>query len=209
MKLRVVILIAAGALLAGCAGQGLVAKAAQQAPQEKAPYTGSIEEMQQLLLDPGVDLAGRESLMEKIDIQKQVEAQKAAAENNRAPKTETGLPAARGLQAGQEIPSGIFEGSEGILKPDVMQVVNFWQGPVQNGTAQVFAGSEPDDANRGLVMVIWTGSDPTGSQATRFPMAESHGALRVVAVEGQIATLMADDGTQWQFDLSVGVFTPK
>jgi hypothetical protein len=163
----------------------------------------SLESMQRQLFDPKLDVASRESLMEKIDLQKKADADREAGISNPAPKDATGaLPQANSAMAQAENSSGIYEGSDAIVKPDEAQVNNYWQGKLGDLDTVVLAGSVPNDPTQGLILLISSGSGAQTGSYERFLTPEKNGSLRIVSVHDTRIVLQTANGGQIQFDLT-------
>jgi hypothetical protein len=197
------------------ASQMITAANAEPAVMAKGlPPAGSdlppSEQMQAQLMDPRLDVAARESLMEKIEIAKNVEQQQAAEIVSPAPK-ETPDFGSAGLMMDQlQIETGIFPGPEAMIRPSLMQVTNYWQGVVDGQIVMVFAGSAPDNPRQGLVVVATTSLDPAVGDI-RFealPAPGETGSLRVVSETGGLLTLETPGGAQLAFRITTKSFEP-
>lgn len=161
------------------------------------------------VFDPNLDPQGRESLSEKLAIETRKTADRAAGEVNPAPKDK--LPPAptaeSQLFANSTPPSGIFNGSEGMVKPEEAQINNHWQGMIDGQSMMVMAGSEPLDTSKGLVIVL--SSD--GFSLTGFlRIAAPAGMSSLKVVEAAKTTLVLEDlnRTRVTFDLVSQAFIP-
>jgi len=176
-------------------------------PTPTAPPGAIISE--QRLFDPNLDLQSRESLNEKLEIEALKATQKAAGEANPAPKDK--LPPAPTVVnqavANPPAPSGIYNGSEGMVKPEQAQINNYWQGAFNGKALMVMAGSEPVDTSKGLVIVVSSdGFSVTGFEIVLAP--QGVGSLKVVEATGAILTLEDQSGNRLTFDLASQAFIP-
>ena len=197
------------------AGQMITAARAEPAAvAEGLPQAGSdlppSYRMQAHLMDPGLDVAARESLMEKIEIPKNIEQQQTADTVPPAPK-ETPDFGPAGLMMDQlQIETGIFPGPEAMIRPSLMQVTNYWQGVVDGQVVMVFAGSVPDNPQQGLVVVATSSLDPAVGDiqfVARQAPGET-GSLRVVSESGGLVTLETPGGAQLIFSITARSFEP-
>ena len=160
------------------------------------------EDMQTKLMDPGVDLHGRETLMEKIDIQKRLEGIQETGKNNPAPKDSAANPAPAAMVASVPVETGIFEGSEGMVHPDQGAIQNYWRGVVKGKIVMVMAGAKAGDNNQGLVIVLTASTDPSdNSISIEYYLAPVRsGSLRVVSEKNHRIELQTTQGAKIGFN---------
>ncbi len=159
------------------------------------------------LFDPNLDPQSRQSLSEKLDINARKAADQATGAENSAPKDKlppmpTSQPQAL---ANSGALTGIFNGSEGMVKPEQAKINNYWQGMLDGKSTMIMAGSPPEDTSTGLVIVVSSdGFSVTGYQVIAAPAGVS--SLKVV--DFSTTTLVLEDlsGTQITFDLQTQSF---
>jgi len=184
------------------AAQKSIAAAAELPPSER---------MQQQLLDPRLDAAARESLMEKIEMAKNSEQQQSAAETIApAPKQAPDFAGDALMKALPQVESGIFPGPEAMIRPSLVQVSNFWQGVRDGQIVMAFAGAQSENPRQGLVVIATTSLDPSVGdiQFETFLAPGETGSLRVVEEKNGVLALEARDGARLSFDLGAKSFGP-
>lgn len=164
--------------------------------------------MQATLMDPAVDLAGRETLMEKIEIRKRVDDNEKAGQSKPGDKTSPVQAAPQAVMAASQVETGIFEGSEGMIRPEQAAIQNYWRGVVDGKVIMLMAGASAQDPNQGLVVRIEASLDPADNsiQFEFFNSPRKDGSLRVSEVKGNLVTLQAPGGAILQFDLQKRTF---
>ncbi|HMN62583.1 MAG TPA: hypothetical protein PJ988_19620 [Anaerolinea sp.] len=171
-----------------------------------ATSTGPIVS-EQRMFDPNLDPQSRESLSEKIAIQTRTAADQAAGEANPAPKDKVPPLPAQPQQAvaGPQAQVGIFNGSEGMVKPEQAQINNYWQGEIDGKPTMVLAGAEPQDSAKGLVIVVTSdGFSVTGFHI--IPAPEGVSSLKAVDYTPQTLFLEDANGNRLTFDLKTQAF---
>lgn len=126
-------------------------------------------------------------------------------------------PAPKDPKAGPEVPhglvieespvssEGIYEGSGGLIRPSFINVQNMWERRDGGAGMQVFAGSEPEEASQGIIIVI--DARELGRRDTQSYLAPGKtGPLRILSVEAGVVTLLQDDGSIIAFDLESRLF---
>jgi hypothetical protein len=168
------------------------------------------EQMQAQLMDPRLDVAARESLMEKIEIAKNIEQQQAAGDIPPAPKETPDFGSAGLMMEQLQIETGIFPGPEAMIRPSLMQVTNYWQGVVDGQVVMVYAGSAPDNPQQGLVVVATSSLDPAVGeiQFLALPVPGETGSMRVVSENNGLLTLETPGGAQLTFNIAARSFEP-
>lgn len=169
----------------------------------------SVAAMQQQLMDPKLDVASRQSLMEKIDLQKRADADRDVGQRDPASKGGTPrLPQTNQLAAvPQGNSSGIYPGSDGMVKPEEAQVNNYWQGKLGALDVVVLAGSAPGDPTQGLVIVVTSGSTTGQGAYQRILAPDKNGSLRILKAEAGKLQIQAENGAMLTFDLNKLEFT--
>jgi hypothetical protein len=175
------------------------------APAQAQPPAESLQEQ---LLDPRLDIASRESMIEKVEMEKNRAEQQAAAEAApAAPKTAPEFGGTALMASVAEVESGIFPGPEAMIRPSLMQVNNFWQGVIDGQVVMALAGAATDSAE-GQVVIVTTSLDPAVGEIRfeTYPAPDGSGALRVVAADDGVLTLETAQGAQLTFDLASRTF---
>lgn len=168
------------------------------------------ERMQLQLVNPQLDTASRESLMKKIEMAERVEKEQQSGETAPAPKLTFEVSSQPEVKALTEVESGIFPGSEGMIRPSQAQINNYWQGSVDGQSVMVFAGAATDNPNQGLVVVVTASLDPAVSDIhfeTVLAPGET-GTLRVDTESDGLLTLETLNGTELIFNLNEKTFEP-
>lgn len=173
-----------------------------------------IETLTALLNSSQVDEEGKKSVRMKLDMAIRMATQEASLRPKSGqgplPKDATPTPSAVVAQAvisTPEIAQGIFEGSQGLVKPSTATIANMWQGWLNGTGYQVFAGSQPDQPEAGLVIVVTLDpGSPTGS-AVKYPAPEGVDSLRILNVNGPAISLQSKSGARLTFDLSTKTYT--
>jgi hypothetical protein len=183
------------------------------AEQKSMASTGKnppVDNMQQKLMDPKLDPAARESLMEKIDLAQKADADQKAGETGPAPKAAPDFGSQPQSKVMTQVETGIFPGSEGMIRPSQAQINNYWQGLVGGQIVMVFAGASAEDPNQGLVVVVTTSADPNVSdiQFKTVTAPGASGSLRVVDEGDGVIRLQNPQGIELRFDRVKFAFIP-
>lgn len=191
----------------GTARSGSASLVLQKATVESP---GDLEQFQTRLLNPAVDQPGREALIEKIEIQNREDALQKSGEENPASKTNAPEVASSKVQTELSVETGIFEGSEGMVRPEQGNIQNYWRGIVDGKIVMLMAGAKAGDDTIGLVVVITASSDPVDNQVAidYIPALVRSGSLRVVSVKNNIANLQTFRGEILHFDVKKHEFVP-
>lgn len=189
------------------------AQPAQSDPAQKvaaqAPTPGLPILSEERLFDPKLDVDSRAALTEKLEMQEQIEADRAAGAAAPAPKDQPSLlPNVAGAKDVTGQPeSGIFPGSDGMVKPEVANILNYWVGSVDGQTLIVMAGSEPENGAMGLVIVMVNdGFSVSGYRHITAP--DGVQALRVTRQDEMMLVLEDAQSRTVKFDLSRLEFVP-
>lgn len=205
------LIVAVGAWIAGRMLGQANATSVQQVvptavPQDNRP---ELERLQEQLLDPRLDVEARESMMKKIDLLKQAEADRQAGGPAPAPKVPPEFPQQNQVLAPAEIETGIFPGSEGMVKPSVAQINNYWQGPVDGQVVMAFAGALSDDPQQGALILATIPGDPMQEIGfVTYLSPAKGGTLRVSSETEGILTLSQADGAMLRFDMRARTYLP-
>ena len=162
----------------------------------------------------------RASLAEKLQIARESQDQERAAQS--APADWAGLQkkaadlraASEAIEARptvtmprQSAGSGyIVEGLQPPFPAAVFLGRNQWFREDGKGTREVaWAGSQGSNSDQGTIVLIIR--DAAGARVEGFyPTPTSHGAVRVSAATGDVLDIEADDGTRWEFDVSLRAY---
>lgn len=160
------------------------------------------------LLDPNLDVQSRASLAEKLELQQRLEENQKAGEVAAAPKNKPPEFSGPGMKGMEETPmSGVFPGSDGMVRPEEAEIINYWAGSFGGSGWTVLAGSMPQDPSRGVVIVLKNdGFSLTDYQFIAAP--EDVEQLRVVSAENGMILLEDRQGRKLKFDLSSMRFSP-
>ena len=157
---------------------------------------------EQRIMDPAVDLPAREMLIEKIDLQKRADANRQAGELNPANKVVPSFLAAGGAAAEPlQVETGIFEGSDGMVRPSQANITNYWRGIQDGKIVIVFAGSAAGKDQEGMIVVITSSVDPSISDVAfeYFPAPAGIGRLRILGEKDGELSLKDTSGKLLQF----------
>jgi hypothetical protein len=174
------------------------------------PRQTELERLQAQLLDPKLNPESREILIKKIEILRLEEEQHQAGKKAPAPKgVEPTFETQPQAMAVAEIESGIYNGSEGMIRPSQAQINNYWQGLLEGEVTLVFAGAAADDPEQGLVIVMNVSADSNGDvRFTRITAPSRGGALTVIAEEDGVIRLEAAGGDVLRFSPRSKTFLP-
>ncbi len=112
------------------------------------------------------------------------------------------LPASASLvMDALDVKEGIFEGSQGMIRPSMADISNCWQGVRGEKILQVFAGSLSDQTGQAVVIIFQENPDQMNYTATIMPIPGVKGMLRIVSVKDEKMTLKAEDKSKVIFDL--------
>lgn len=160
------------------------------------------------LLDPNLDVQSRASLAEKLELQQRLEENQKAGEVAPAPKNKPSEFSGAGMKGIVETPmSGIFPGSDGMVRPEEAEIINYWAGSFEGSGWTVLAGSMPQDPSQGVVIVLKNdGFSLTDYQFITAPAGIEQ--LRVVSAENGKILLEDRQGKKVEFNLPSMRFTP-
>lgn len=160
--------------------------------------------------DPRLSDIARSGVEEKIEIASRMATEQAAGASQ--PQTTKVAPTLEPGGAGflnlHEYKEGIFDGSEGMIRPSTAQIVNGWQGMYEGHLNQVFAGASAEQSETGILIVFV--EDPTTmSRDMKMVSAPGEtGKLTIIAVDkenGKI-TLETLDGKTLYFNFDTSTF---
>ncbi len=178
---------------------------------ETTPVPEYLQGLEEKMFDPAIDAQGRASLAEKIEMYKTAEAIRqnglaAPASKDPAQAQAPDMAAPQGAGAG-ELPSGIFEGSDGMVRPEEGRILNYLQRNGEDGSSLlVFAGHSAVNEQEGLIIIASLNSAREMVEYVHYTHAAQVGALRILADEGGRIQLQATDESIWYFDLATRTF---
>ena len=154
------------------------------------------------LFNPNLDPQARSALSEKLDMESRSEGDREVGAANPAPKAANqGIAAPNSADALAQVVTGIFPGSDAMVKPDEARINNYWQGVFNGQVLVVLAGSAPDDENKGLLVILTSdGFSLTGYQQVSAP--EGIASLRVTEATANQLVLQDTQGKQLTFSLT-------
>ena len=168
----------------------------------------AIQSLRDELLNPDLSAEARKSVEEKLEMAERMALEQASGASQEriekaAPDFPSELPEVFKVL---EFEEGIFEGSEGMIRPSVAQIINVWQGMVKGHLWQVFAGSPADRSDLGALYIFI--ENPAEMKRTMETVIApgATGRLRILAVEEGVMTLETLDGKQLFFDLETRQF---
>jgi hypothetical protein len=186
---------------------------AVQASSKEAPPGQTVTPPERLvnqerLIDPNLDVQSRASLAEKLELQQRLEENRKAGEVAPAPKNITPEFSGAGMKGIAETPmSGIFPGSDGMVRPEEAEIINYWAGSFEGSGWTVLAGSMPQDPTRGVVIVLKNdGFSLTDYQFVAAPDGVEQ--LRVVSADNGTILLEDRQGKKVKFSLPSMRFSP-
>jgi len=168
------------------------------------PEERQAEQLRQALQRDSLSEPARRSLQEKLAMAEQMAAEQAAgAQAPRQEKVAPPLPAAALQTQAEPQPEleGIFEGSQGLIKPAMADIRNVWQAERDGILIQVFAGALPDQPEQGLVLIVQIRPDLRRTMEMRQAPGAT-GALRIIEARQALLLLAAEDGSRLTFDLN-------
>lgn len=154
------------------------------------------------LFDPSLDPQARSALSEKLDMETRLEDDRSAGAANPAPKTSSqGIAAPNSADALAQVETGIFPGSDAMVKPEEARINNYWQGVVNGQVLVVLAGSAPDDESKGLLVILTSdGFSLTGYK--QIPAPDGSSSLTVLEAAADHLVLQDSQGKQLIFNLT-------
>ncbi|MCJ7625041.1 MAG: hypothetical protein MUO76_16195 [Anaerolineaceae bacterium] len=96
---------------------------------------------------------------------------------------------------------GIFDGDEGIFRPEQAVIQNYWQGELENSYLQVFAGALGSDADQGIVYILETTSDRLQTDFELYLAPQKSGSLQIIGESDFKLILLCEDQTEIIFDI--------
>ncbi len=161
----------------------------------------------QNLLEGGeLDAQMEASIQEKLEIAQRIEEQREASIQSGQLGSAQGI---EGYQSQQdpEFQTGIFEGGEGMFRPQEAIIENYWQAQVGELYIQVFAGASGMDASQGVVYVVTTAKDRMKTEIERYETLEKNGSLKIEAeMEDLRLLLSSESGENYMFDIRGRIF---
>lgn len=139
----------------------------------------------------------------KARIDDQQQQALAAARAHPQPKLLRAVEAAAVTPAARQ--TGILAMRQGPFPPATFLVRNFWQGPIGSEWLLAYSGAEPSTAGaaaRGAIRLYSESEDLRLTLLGTFSAPDGTGPLTIVAANGDVLQLRADDGTALTFDLA-------
>lgn len=167
------------------------------------PDNPLIEEMKAELLYSSLSKPARASVLEKLTMTERMASEKANGEEQaQKEKVPPPLPTSSALMMdSMDVKEGIFEGSQGMIRPSMADISNCWQGVRGRKIMQVFAGSLSDQTGQAVVIIFQENPNQMNYTATIMPIPGVKGKLRIVSVKDEKMTLKAEDKSKVFFDL--------
>jgi hypothetical protein len=170
------------------------------------PYSqDEVQHLESMLSQEGLDTAARASLEEKLAIARGMTSDQSLEINDPAIQAAASLPTP--LPGGDPpFRSGIFDGDEGLFRPEIAIITNYWQGRLEDGYVQVFAGADGGDLQQALLIVLRISKDRMTVGTDFYEAPANHGSLHIVSEQDLRIVLLSKDGTSFVFDLTKGAF---
>lgn len=165
--------------------------------------------LQGMLAKDNLSAEDRASLQKKLEMMQRLENQRQPNSAQRSSKPTGPNVAPNRSSTFLQVPppeEGIFEGSGTLVHPWQANVLNFWQKTIDNKTYQVLAGSLPDEASQGLLIVMVSQNKALGREQQTYFTPEKTGALHITSVSGTTLSLLDASGAAWTFDLNTRTF---
>ncbi len=180
-------------------------------PKPTAVVGGENQEMlhlQSVLQNDSLSPEVRGSVEEKLAMAERMAVEQAQGQVTHGPKVLTPLPTqpAALITTVHPIEEGIFEGSAGLIRPSMLNVVNGWQGLWNGSVIQVFAGASPLNSNQGIFLWVAMNQDGSGRKMKMLNAPDQSGALRIKSVENGFVSLDSEGGDPLVFDLNTQSF---
>ena len=168
-------------------------------------YQGLRDSLLSDLYRPGLPDQARQVLTEKLDNVNRVLSDQAAGAAHPAPKNTKALPATPKV-IDSSFPVGIFDGAGGAFHAWEGNFNNHWQGMVNGEFEFVSAGSQSDDPNQGIVMVMTVSGDRLKVQKNIYTAPAGSGSLSVSKVAWPLVTLSSSNGQTYIFNVQSSLF---
>lgn len=202
----VVVLAALGLAFSFATGSG-----SENVPAVKATPGSEADQVQKLreqLALPVLSEEGRQGLEEKLQIAERSATEQAAAGTAKRSVKNPPMPAAAPMaETDSELMEGIFEGSQGLVRPSQADITNVWQGRFDGVVYQVFAGASVEQPVKGMLIVAALEDDSPTGQRQMYTAPGDAAKLRIIRVEQGVLLLETDAGAQISFDLSSRQFS--
>jgi hypothetical protein len=163
-----------------------------------------IARLRRLLAKDDLSAEDRRGLEEKLEMAERMAAEQAAPRQPRS--TKIAPPQSFSAQYNEQEPAfteGIFEGSEGLIRPSLADIANLWQGSRNGKQMQVFAGAFSENlGGEGVIIVMDLLPDKPIGTMTNYPAPDGTGPLRIVEVGESEVVLQTVSGDRLIFDLT-------
>ncbi len=167
-----------------------------------------IDGLQQMLAKNDLSLEDRANLQKKLEMMQRLESQRQASPRSGSKPTGPNVPPVKAPQSLIAPPpqEGIFDGSGALVHDWQANIINMWQKTLGNQSYQVLAGSLPDDATQGLLIVMVSQNKVLGREEQTYLTPTKSGALHITTVSGAMLSLLDANGGAWTFDLTSRAF---
>ena len=171
---------------------------------EPARLTERVEEaeiqyLERVLALGGMDDLTRDALEEKLRLARDIVSARTLSDNNWSARAES-ITQPTSTYVEKPFSEGIFEGGEGFISSSEAIIYNYWQGAVEDGFIQVFAGFSAKNPMRGVLYIAHTSVDRSITKTEVIYPDEENGGLRILEVSQGILILESQD-MQYCFDI--------
>jgi hypothetical protein len=160
----------------------------------------SVMVYQTALAGEGLDEDMRHSLEEKLRMAQWIAAQRASSMIIHPDPAVDSVAEPR-FVSDPIFQEGIFDGDEGIFRPEQAFIQNYWQSELANSYLQVFAGVLGGDEEQGIVYVLETTSDRYQTDFELYLAPQKSGSLRIIGESDYRLILLSEDQTEIIFDI--------
>ena len=171
---------------------------------EPAQFTAREEEaeiqyLERMLALGGMDEGTRDALEEKLRLARDIVSARSLSENNWSARAES-ITQPTSNYVEKPFQEGIFEDGEGFISSSEAIIYNYWQGAVEDGFIQVFAGFSAKNPMQGVLYIVHTSVDRLDTKTEIVYPDEENGGLRILEVNEGILILESQD-MQYCFDI--------
>lgn len=159
-----------------------------------------VTRLETLMAESQADEIATASLSEKLAIARSVLADQVEFLDAQAIQAAAKRPTPQPV-VDDPITEGIFEGHDGLFRSGQAEIINRWQGVFEGENMQVFAGAAAN-SNQSLLIIVTTSPDRLQWFFTPVPAPFQAGALRIVEAQNGVLSLLAEDGSNWVFDIA-------
>ena len=158
-----------------------------------------IQFLEQVLALGGMDEGTRDALEEKLRLARDIVNARSLSDKNWSARAQS-LTQPTSTYVEKPFPEGIFEGGEGFISSSEAIIYNYWQGAVEDGFIQVFAGFSSKNPMRGVLYIVHTSVDRLITKTEIVYSDEYSGGLRILEFGEGILILESQD-MQYCFDI--------